>query len=57
MDMNQMRVISTVLSFIVFLGVVWWAVIPKNKRNFDEAANLPFADDDANMHNSSGEHK
>ncbi|MCB6184730.1 cbb3-type cytochrome c oxidase subunit 3 [Leeia sp. TBRC 13508] len=57
MDMNQMRVITTVLSFIVFLGVIAWAVFPKNKKGFDEAANLPFADDDSHLHNPSGDIK
>lgn len=57
MDMNQMRVITTVISFLVFLGILWWAVFPKNKKNFDEAANLPFADDEQNLHSLSGDIK
>lgn len=31
--------------FIAFIGVVLWAYSSKRKSSFDEAANLPFADD------------
>ncbi len=41
-----MRVIITVVSFIVFLLIVVWAYSGRQKKRFDEAANLPFADDD-----------
>jgi len=30
---------------IAFLGVCWWAYGPKRKHQFDEAAQLPFADE------------
>ena len=36
----------TVLLFIIFIGIVIWAFNPKRKQRFDEAARLPFADDD-----------
>ena len=42
----DLRVIITVVSFIVFLLIVWWAYSGRQKERFDEAANLPFADDD-----------
>ncbi len=42
----DLRVIITVVSFIVFLLIVWWAYSGRQKKRFDEAANLPFADDD-----------
>lgn len=32
---------------VIFIGIVWWAWSAKRKRDFDEAANLPFDDDDA----------
>ena len=32
-------------TFIAFIGVVLWAYSGKRKQQFDEAANLPFADD------------
>jgi len=30
---------------IAFSGVCWWAYGPKRKHQFDEAAQLPFADE------------
>lgn len=48
MDINDLRSIMTVLSLLTFVGIVWWAYgIKGNKKRFDEAANLPFADDEA----------
>jgi cytochrome c oxidase cbb3-type subunit 4 len=35
--------IFTVLSFIVFVGILWWALSKRRKRAFDDAANAPFA--------------
>ncbi len=45
MDINWVRGLMTVLWMIVFIGIVWWAWHPRTKARFDEAANLPFADD------------
>jgi cytochrome c oxidase cbb3-type subunit 4 len=48
MDINDLRSIMTVVSLLTFLGIVWWAFgVKGNKQRFDEAANLPFTDDDA----------
>ena len=46
MDINDLRSIVTVLSFVVFLGIVWWAYGKGSKKGFEEAANLPFAEDE-----------
>ena len=46
MDANDLRVIITVVLFVAFLGIVLWAYSSKQKERFDEAANLPFADDE-----------
>lgn len=46
MDINDLRSIVTVLSFSVFLGIVWWAYGSKSKQRFEEAANLPFVEDE-----------
>ena len=35
----------TVVSFVTFIGIVWWAYGSKRKADFDEAANLPLADE------------
>jgi len=45
-DVNDLRSIVTALSFIAFIGVVIWAFSNKQKARFDEAAQLPFMDDD-----------
>jgi cytochrome c oxidase cbb3-type subunit IV len=47
MDINDFRTLSTVLVFLTFMGVAWWAYGPSRKHYFDEAAQLPFQDDDA----------
>ena len=46
MDANLLRAIITALSFLVFVGIVVWAYSARTKARFDEAAQLPFADDD-----------
>ena len=47
MDINDLRSLVTVVSFITFLCIIAWAYgLKSNKQRFAEAANLPFADDD-----------
>ncbi len=46
MDINSIRSLITVLSLAAFLGIVFWAWSAKRKAAFDEAALLPFDDDD-----------
>ncbi|EQM66469.1 cytochrome oxidase [Aquipseudomonas alcaligenes OT 69] len=45
MDIQTLRGLGTILVFVAFIGVVLWAYNSKRKDSFDEAANLPFADD------------
>lgn len=45
MDINTLRGLSTIFVMIAFVGVCWWAFSPKRKKQFEDAANLPFADD------------
>ncbi|MFT4873646.1 cbb3-type cytochrome oxidase subunit 3 [Congregibacter sp.] len=45
MDINDLRGISTAFLLFAFIGLVIWAYSSKQKKEFDEAANLPFADD------------
>lgn len=45
MDINTLRSLSPVLVLLAFIGVCWWAYSPKRRKRFDEAANLPFADE------------
>ena len=46
MELNDLRTLLTLLSFLVFAGIVFWAYSGRQKERFDEAANLPFIDDD-----------
>lgn len=46
MDVNDLRAGITIVSFVIFVGIVYWAFNGRQKSRFDEAANLPFADDD-----------
>lgn len=46
MDMGTLRGIITGLLLIGFIGLVCWAYSKRRKPDFDEAANLPFADED-----------
>jgi len=46
MDINDLRGISTAFLLVAFIGLVVWAYSKKRKKSFDEAANLPFADED-----------
>ena len=58
MDATDLRGIPTLLVMIAFLGVCYWAYSSKQKKRFDEAAQLPFADDDKNdINNDSDQEK
>lgn len=45
LDINTLRSIVTVLALLGFLAIVAWAWSGRNKQAFDEAAQLPFADE------------
>ncbi len=42
------RSIMTLVSLLTFVGIVYWTFIAHRKHDFDEAAMLPFADEDMN---------
>lgn len=44
--LNSLRPAGTVISFITFIGIVWWAYSGHRKKAYDEAANLPFDHDE-----------
>ncbi len=48
MDINDLRGISTLFLLVTFIGMCFWAYNSKRKKSFDEAANLPFADEELN---------
>jgi cytochrome c oxidase cbb3-type subunit IV len=45
MDINDLRIVVTLLSFVAFAGIVAWAWSRRNRQAFDEAAMLPFTDE------------
>jgi len=45
MDINTLRIAVTVLSFIVFVGILIWVWRNRNTSDFKDAANLPFEED------------
>ena len=49
MDINDFRSVITLLAFLTFIGIVFWAYHGKSRRNFDEAAQLPLIDDDTDV--------
>lgn len=42
MDLNTLRILVTIASFVVFAGIVIWVWRNRNTKDFKEAANLPF---------------
>lgn len=48
MDIHDLRGISTGVLLVTFIALIVWAYSRKQKKGFDEAANLPFADEDIN---------
>jgi cytochrome c oxidase cbb3-type subunit 4 len=42
MDLNTIRILVTIVSFVVFVGIVIWVWRNRNTKDFKEAANLPF---------------
>jgi len=46
MDLNTLRSIVTLLAFAVFIAIVVWAYSDRSKAAFDQAAQLPFDEED-----------
>jgi cytochrome c oxidase cbb3-type subunit 4 len=44
-DINTLRSLATVVSFITFIGIIAWAYSGRNAADFEKAANLPFEQD------------
>jgi len=44
MDINDMRIGFTVLSLVLFVGIMAWTFARRRQHAFDEAAQLPFID-------------
>jgi cytochrome c oxidase cbb3-type subunit 4 len=45
MDVNDLRAATTVISFVVFIGIIVWAYSKRNKEDFEAASKLPLDQD------------
>ena len=45
MDINTLRSVATLVCLVAFLGIVRWAWSCRQAMAFEEAAQLPFADE------------
>lgn len=47
MEINDLiGTVVTVVFFITFLGIVWWAYGSSRKARFEEDGNIPFEEND-----------
>ena len=53
MDINTVRGLATLVALIAFIAMIVWAYSGKRKNDFDEAASLPFAENDLDAHSHS----
>jgi cytochrome c oxidase cbb3-type subunit 4 len=57
MDINTLRGIGTILAMLAFIGITMWAYSSYKKKDFDEAAQLPFADEPEKTKKPESEHE
>jgi cytochrome c oxidase cbb3-type subunit 4 len=57
LDINDLRGLSTLALMIGFVGLCFWAYSRKRKKAFEDAANIPFADEDMNRETMEKEHR
>jgi len=46
MDITTLRIMATLASMTCFIGIWYWAYKKGNQERFDEAAQLPFVEDE-----------
>jgi len=44
-DINTLRSLATVVSFLMFIGIIAWAYSGRKAADFEQAAKLPFEQD------------
>ena len=52
---NLIQSVWTLVVLVLFVGIVIWAWSGKRKQDFDEAANMPFNEDDTPTEKTSKE--
>ena len=45
LDINSLRAATTLVSFVLFIGIIGWTYSKRRAADFDQAANLPFEQD------------
>ena len=45
MDITDVRITVTLISFAAFIGIMAWTWSRRNKDDFEEASSLPFRDE------------
>jgi cytochrome c oxidase cbb3-type subunit 4 len=45
MDAGTLSSVLTVVFFVLFIAIVWWAYSRNNKEKFEDAARLPFQEE------------
>ena len=45
MDLNLLRIMMTVTTFLTFVGIVAWAYSGRRKKHYEEAARMALDDD------------
>lgn len=47
MDINVLRSAVTLAAFVLFIAILVWAYLPARRAQFDEAARLPFQEEES----------
>ena len=55
MDVSIVESVWSLVVLVLVVGIVIWAWSGKRKQEFDEAANIPFHEDDTPTENTSKE--
>ena len=45
MDLNDARIVVTLVALVTFVGIVLWAYSARRKRHFEKAARMALEDD------------
>jgi cytochrome c oxidase cbb3-type subunit 4 len=45
MDVNDLRILTTVLTFVTFVGIVAWVYSGRRKKHYEAAARMAIDDD------------
>ena len=51
--MNELRSVVTVISFLTFIGIIWWAWRPGSKQQAELVMSDMLRDDDRKPHTAS----